>query len=73
MLHTFSSVKFKNVKINLRKFLNDHHIINKVYIVLQCFTYKTMQQKQIFKPFEPFVSVDCTSCLEIQSPSMPLN
>ena len=34
MLHTFSSVKFRNVKIKLRKFLNDHHIILEVY----CFT-----------------------------------
>ena len=34
ILHTFSSVKFRNVKIKLRKFLNDHHIILNVY----CFT-----------------------------------
>ena len=33
-LHTFSSVKFRNVKIKLRKFLDDHHIILNVY----CFT-----------------------------------
>ena len=34
ILNTFSSVKFRNVKIKLRKFLNDHHIILNVY----CFT-----------------------------------
>ena len=34
ILHTFSFVKFRNVKIKLRKFFNDHHIILNAY----CFT-----------------------------------
>ena len=87
ILHSFSSAKFRNAKIKLRKFLNDHHIILNVY----CFTMYYVQNHGTepklltlwifrfnpwnlsFQPSESFVSIVCTSCLEMQSPSLPLN
>ena len=48
ILHTFSSAKFRNVKIKLTKFLNDHHIILNAFCFTKFYVHKTMEQNEIF-------------------------